>query len=111
MKRKIWSALLSSITAGVFGYCVSTVFCTEEKVWPITIAAAVIGVFLSDSAWDKLSMLLRRFSVAAILGVLGWGAGLEIAPDGIVIPIILSAVCAVIGFILGKNMRVGPGRW
>lgn len=105
MKKKIWSALLSLVTAGIFGYCVGSVFFTADKVWVLTVTAAVIGVFLSDSAWEKLSRLFVRVASAVIHGILGYGLGLEIDPDGIVIPVILSIVSAIIGFIIGKNMK------
>ena len=106
MKKKIWSALLSSVTAGIFGYCMGSVFFTADKVWVLTVTSAVIGIFLSDSAWEKLSRLFVRVASAVLHGILGYGLGLEIDPDGIVIPVILSAVFAVIGFIIGKYMRI-----
>ena len=82
-----------------------SVFFTADKVWVLTVTSAVIGIFLSDSAWEKLSRLFVRVASAVLHGILGYGLGLEIDPDGIVIPVILSIVAAIIGFIIGKHMK------
>ena len=111
MKKKIWSALLSSVSAGIFGYCMGSVFFTADKVWVLTVTSAVIGIFLSDSAWEKLSRLFVRVVSAVLHGILGYGLGLEIDPDGIVIPVILSIVAAIIGFIIGKHMKFSSRRF